>query len=60
MHNLPQIMMTPFAELVASEARSALPGAPVQAEPTTRARVARTRRALAVTLHRAANAVSPA
>jgi hypothetical protein len=60
MHNLPQTLMTPFAELVAREARSALPDAPVQPEPTPVHRVARTRRALAVTLHRAADVVSPA
>ena len=60
MHNLPQILMTPFAALVADEARSALPDAPVVAESVAPPRAARTRRAVALTLHRAANRVSPA
>jgi hypothetical protein len=63
MHNLPTALMSTFGDLVAAEARSALPDAPVQAAPDAprRApRTARTRRMMAGALHRAADVVSPA
>ncbi len=63
MHNLSTALMSTFGDLVAAEARSALPDAPVQAVPAAPTRVARTtrsRRVMAGVLHRAADAVSPA
>jgi hypothetical protein len=63
MHNITTALMSTFGDLVAVEARSALPDAPVQAAPATPTRAprtARTRRVMAGALHRAADVVSPA
>jgi hypothetical protein len=63
MHNITNALMSTVGDLVAAEARSALPDAPVQAAPAARVhppRTARTRRVMAGALHRAADAVSPA
>jgi hypothetical protein len=63
MHNITTALMSTVGDLVAAEARSALPDAPVQAAPAAPARAprtARTRRVMSGALHRAADVVSPA